>query len=131
MPTRTEPEKRCVVLRHTLPDGTAHLDWMIEREGAASDLVTFRIELGTELFTAGEFRAERIGNHRRAYLEYEGPVSGDRGRVERIARLGVLKLEESDGRVRVVLEREGGDVRMEWIGNREKGACWKFVGVVC
>jgi hypothetical protein len=30
--------------------------------------------------------AERIGNHRKAYLEYEGPLSGDRGHVTRIDR---------------------------------------------
>jgi hypothetical protein len=30
--------------------------------------------------------AEQLGHHRKAYLEYEGPVSGDRGRVHRIDR---------------------------------------------
>lgn len=30
--------------------------------------------------------AERIGNHRRHYLDYEGPVSGDRGVVRRVDR---------------------------------------------
>jgi hypothetical protein len=28
-------------------------------------------------------RAEELGDHRLAYLEYEGPLSGDRGRVRR------------------------------------------------
>jgi hypothetical protein len=28
--------------------------------------------------------AEQLGHHRKAYLEYEGTVSGDRGRVHRI-----------------------------------------------
>jgi hypothetical protein len=30
--------------------------------------------------------ARRIGDHRRAYLDYEGPVSGDRGSVTRIEK---------------------------------------------
>ncbi len=28
--------------------------------------------------------ARRIGDHRKAYLEYEGPISGDRGFVRRV-----------------------------------------------
>ena len=32
---------------------------------------------------SGEQWAEALGNHRLAYLEYEGPVSGNRGDVQR------------------------------------------------
>ena len=32
-----------------------------------------------------ECSADRLPNHRAAYLEYEGPVSGDRGNVQRVA----------------------------------------------
>jgi hypothetical protein len=28
---------------------------------------------------------ERLGDHRRDYLDYQGPVSNDRGRVDRVA----------------------------------------------
>jgi hypothetical protein len=31
-------------------------------------------------------RAERIGDHRRAYLDYEGEITGGRGRVRRLDR---------------------------------------------
>jgi hypothetical protein len=31
------------------------------------------------------FTAERIGDHRRLYLDYEGPISGGRGSVRRVA----------------------------------------------
>ena len=72
---------RTVLLRHTLPDASAHLDWMIETAPDAA-LVTFRL---TSPMGAGPFEAERIGDHRRAYLDYQGPVSGGRGEVARVA----------------------------------------------
>jgi hypothetical protein len=37
--------------------------------------------------------ARRIGNHRKAYLDYEGPLSGDRGVVRRIDR-GPVEIEK-------------------------------------
>ncbi len=36
--------------------------------------------------------AKRIGDHRKAYLDYEGEVSGDRGHVTRVDR-GTCELE--------------------------------------
>lgn len=120
-----------VVLRHTLPDGSVHLDWMIERVDAAAGLITFRMDIGVNLSKPGEMKAERIGDHRREYLTYEGAVSGGRGDVVRIAEFGILELVESGGRLRVVLEREASGGRMEWTGEKENGPHWKFVGVVC
>jgi hypothetical protein len=70
---------RFVVLRH---DGipSPHFDLMIEVT-PGSPLITWRcdrwpIEGATELTF--------LPDHRNAYLEYEGPVSGDRGYVTRI-----------------------------------------------
>lgn len=120
-----------VVLRHTLPDGTAHLDWMIEQADAAAGLMTFRLGLDADLRVPSSIRAERIGEHRRDYLTYEGAVSGGRGHVERVARYGVAELEESESRVQVILELAQGGGRMKWTGEIEIGPHWKFVGVVC
>ena len=36
-------------------------------------------------FTVTRQRVESLPNHRRAYLDYEGPISGDRGSVRRVA----------------------------------------------
>ena len=83
---------RAVLLRHELPDGSAHFDWMIQRAGG---LVTFRVSERIDLGLGG-FRAERLPDHREAYLEYEGPVSGGRGTVRRIA----------DGSLEIIAERE-------------------------
>jgi hypothetical protein len=120
-----------VVLRHTLEDGTAHLDWMIARADPAAELITFRVEVGVDLGRPGFVHAERIGDHRRAYLNYEGAVSGGRGRVDPIARFGVVTLIESDSVLTVVLKELDGGGRMEWTGKREDETGWKFVGVVC
>ena len=37
--------------------------------------------------------ARRIGDHRKAYLDYEGPVSGGRGDVTRVDR-GTVEIRE-------------------------------------
>jgi hypothetical protein len=47
--------------------------------------------------------AEPLGDHRRDYLEYEGPVSGKRGRVSRIDAGSFESLSESPQCWRLVL----------------------------
>lgn len=82
---------RCVVLRHELCDGTWHYDWMLERASAAQPpgsergtLITFRTNV--LVTTTNAFAAQRLGDHRAIYLDYQGPVSGNRGTVRRVAR---------------------------------------------
>ena len=87
---------RWVLLRHALADRTAHLDWMLERPApdlhrslerchqVDGSLLSFRLAAAVDLRTATRFEAEAIGDHRREYLEYDGPVSGDRGMVQRV-----------------------------------------------
>lgn len=49
-------------------------------------LVTFRIDERLDALAAGaHLRAERAPDHRPAYLSHEGPISGDRGEVRRLA----------------------------------------------
>lgn len=75
---------RMVLLRHDLPDGTHHYDWMLERpEGDA--LLTFRVGLRIDDPACTRFDGVRLADHRAAYLTYEGEVSGGRGRVTRVA----------------------------------------------
>ena len=67
---------RFVILNHDHP--FPHFDLMLE---AGSKLRTWRLlGLPTDV---REIRAEPLGDHRIDYLEYEGPVSGGRGRVIR------------------------------------------------
>ena len=74
-----------VQLRHDLPDGRWHVDWMLARD-ETSPLVTIRLEdrldhLEKGLSTSGNY----LGDHRRRYLTYEGPLTGGRGQVRRVA----------------------------------------------
>lgn len=76
---------RVVLLRHDLPDGSSHFDWLLEpREGLP--LIAFRVAHRLDLVTPAEFSAQRIPDHRREYLDYQGPVSGGRGTVSRVAQ---------------------------------------------
>lgn len=83
---------RSVVLRHTLPDGSHHFDWLLEPGGAAAELdpderVLIAWRLSKPPVRAGPepFEAIRLPPHRRLYLDFEGPIPGNRGRVERVA----------------------------------------------
>ena len=72
---------RFVVLRHEMPPGSpraTHWDFMLEQDGA---LRTWALD---ELPRAdAEAPALELAVHRVAYLQYEGPISGDRGSVLR------------------------------------------------
>ena len=85
-----------VQLRHELPDGTWHVDWMLDRD-PLSRLITFRLPDRLDRLLKGAFfDAECIGQHRREYLEYEGPVSNNRGTVTRVGQ-GEIVNWASDG----------------------------------
>lgn len=84
----------CVLLLHELPDGSSHYDWLLSRAGGGS-LVTFRLFERLDLYPVPAFRAERLADHREAYLTYEGPIAGGRGRVRRLASGTCRIIEES------------------------------------
>ncbi len=83
----TAKTPQTVQLRHEQLDGSWHVDWMLDLDPQAeADLVTFRLSRRIDELEAGEsLPAERIADHRRAYLTYEGPISGNRGHVERLS----------------------------------------------
>jgi hypothetical protein len=81
---------RYVVLRH---EGVAnpHFDLMFET-ATGSELATWRserwpIDQNTSL--------SRLPDHRPDYLSYEGPISGNRGHVKRVAA-GECSIKQSD-----------------------------------
>jgi hypothetical protein len=96
---------RFVVLRHELPPGssrTSHYDLMLELGGV---LQTWACD---ELPAAGRsVLAQRLADHRLAYLDYEGPVSGDRGTVSRIAAGEYQQIAETADERTVRLMGEG------------------------
>jgi hypothetical protein len=72
---------RFVILRHELPPEAtrgSHWDLMFE---AGATLRTWSLETAPDL--ADEQVATPLPDHRREYLTYEGPVSGNRGSVAR------------------------------------------------
>ena len=115
---------RTVLLRHELPDGSAHYDWMIQREGPERPgLITFRVSERIDAAGVGEFVAQRLPDHREAYLEYEGSVSGGRGRVCRVAE-GLVRL-ATDSDQEVVCSGNLGDAAGRFEGRRAADG-WRF-----
>jgi hypothetical protein len=93
------PALRYVVLLHRQID-LPHYDLMVELT-PGSDLATWRIAHwppeANDDFTP-------LPLHRRHYLEYEGPISGDRGQVLRVASGTHSILENSPSRLLICLE---------------------------
>ncbi len=73
-----------MLLRNDLPDGSQHFDWLLARNDT-QPLLTFRLECDISLDDR-PFEGERLTDHRRVYLAYEGPITGDRGSVTRVAQ---------------------------------------------
>lgn len=80
-----------VLLRHQAR-AESHYDWMLEDPtlSAADDdngrtLWTARVAVPSAQWARlGQWDLEPIAHHRRAYLEYEGPLSNGRGQVVRV-----------------------------------------------
>jgi hypothetical protein len=128
---------RFVLLRHECPPPvgkSSHWDLMFE---AGEGLVSWSLEslpaawaLALEARTgdaasvvdAGGVVAIRLAEHRLAYLDYEGPVSGGRGEVSRVDRGDYRVVEVTDELfcVDVVGAALEGVVRLE----RVEGARW-------
>jgi hypothetical protein len=99
-----------VVLRHDLPDGAHHFDWMIAQDPRGVRLlITFRMDRRIDQLAIDEAAdATRLDDHRPIYLTYEGEISGNRGRVTRLR----------EGRVEALRELEHGAVELgiAWLG---------------
>ena len=106
---------RYVILEHDHP--VLHWDLMLE---AGAGLRTWRLAEPPRPGRAAA--ATAIGEHRRAYLDYEGPVSGGRGRVTRWDA-GTFS-GEAGGADRVVVTLEGERVRGVLELRRSSGEEW-------
>ena len=120
-----------VLLRHELPGGLWHFDWMLARrpvgEGrVGGPLLTFRVDQHPDDPSAGVFDAERLPDHRAVYLTYEGDVSGGRGRVVREASGSCEIVEECEASIRIRgCFGATGAVRL-WAGSRLGDGRWRF-----
>jgi hypothetical protein len=94
---------RFAVLRH---EGIAEPHWDLLLEVSGQELLaTWQIGNSPEEWSrAGvTLSAKRIADHRRLYLEYEGPISNNRGHVRRVAEGTFVLLEQSEKRWRIRL----------------------------
>ena len=91
---------RYVILEHKTSRGV-HFDFMLEMSGV---LKTW--SLPHPPVSRLEMNAETLPDHRLAYLDYEGPISGDRGSVTRWDR-GTYEMEnQSESELTVRLNGE-------------------------
>lgn len=117
---------RFVLLRHESaprykPD---HWDLMLEHQGVLLTWELLRLpsswEQVLEIESSQTLResvpAMQLPDHRLAYLAYEGPISGDRGTVRRVAGGEFELLELEQGRLRCRLH--DGQLGGEWVLTR-------------
>jgi hypothetical protein len=118
-----------VQLLHELVDGTSHVDWMIAQDPRGTlPLVTFRLAARVDQLTGGTATAERLPDHRPAYLEYEGPVAGNRGKVRRLAKGLVVRWERGSDSWRIEVAWDGppgAPPRQELLLERLSGGTWR------
>jgi hypothetical protein len=108
-----------VILHHILAD-SEHWDLMLERGDV---LLTWQLAREPVNPSCLPIPAKRICDHRRAYLDYEGPVSGDRGHVRRVDG-GAVEFEEISPD-RVVVRLEGRRLAGSFALHLRVG-CWVF-----
>ncbi len=86
---------RFVILQHDVSDGL-HFDLMLE---AGTYLKTWKLREPPQ--PGVEQSCEALPDHRLAYLDYEGPVSGERGSVSRWDH-GACQVERQDAATWIV-----------------------------
>jgi hypothetical protein len=109
---------RFVILEHDYP--SLHWDLMLE---TGNVLRTWRLANPPQ--PGKEVAAVYLAEHRRMYLDYEGPVSGDRGRVVRWDAGTYSIIENVDNLVSFLLE--GGRVRGLAELTRRDESEWTFL----
>ena len=111
---------RFVILQHTIGD-SQHWDLMLEQN---SVLVTWRLDRPPTVGDDRPIPATKIPDHRIAYLDYEGPVSGDRGFVRRVTSGEVKVISMSDQYWE--LEFTGGSLEGQFVLIHRQADTWEF-----
>jgi hypothetical protein len=120
---------RFVLLYHDCPPHLgkpSHWDFMLEDEGALLTWVLAE-QPTVDGIDGSTIVAVRLVDHRLAYLDYEGPVSGDRGLVSRVDAGTFTWIERTPARVRVQLAGTilSGKAILTLVG----GDAWEFAHV--
>jgi hypothetical protein len=112
---------RFVILRHENPHDV-HFDFMLEAGGVLKTwALTQPPEAGVEM------PCEALADHRAAYLDYEGPISGGRGSVTRWDRgtYSVRRQSDAEWVVELAGERLAGKVTLRRESDDAKR--WQFL----
>jgi hypothetical protein len=90
-PTRENPFPT-VFLEHVLPDGTSHYDWLLGVDPKGEKpLISFRSTERVDQITQNKWiDLESRPDHRPEYLQIQGDLDGDRGKIKRLATGGVF-----------------------------------------
>lgn len=111
---------RFAILTHNHPH--LHWDFLVEHSPEET-LKTWRLE---QIPRDGVLiLAEALPDHRRIYLDYEGPISGDRGEVKRWDAGSVTMLSETDTKITIQInsDRLQGTAELEHV----KDQLWQFL----
>ncbi|HEX8877076.1 MAG TPA: hypothetical protein VF777_10035 [Phycisphaerales bacterium] len=125
--------RRAVLLLHE-GFGAPHIDLLLERDDGP--LATFRAPVGISLALGpaqtAAFEAERSPDHRRVYLDYEGPVSNQRGTVRRVATLTLHAFVETPGAIAFAASTMPGPGDQagitDWTARPDSRGLWRFEG---
>jgi hypothetical protein len=111
---------RFVILRHDGPQGV-HFDFMLE---AGDALKTWSLPRPPEIGL--EMECHSLPDHRLFYLDYEGPISGDRGSVSRWDQ-GTYRVERQE-EMKWVLEMKGEKLQGRAVLSRSESNSdqWQF-----
>ncbi len=104
--------------------GPVHYDLMLQKE---ETLATWQLSCCPVHAAADKaIAAKRLNNHRTAYLSYEGPVSGERGRVEIVDKGTYELISEDDSRwvIRLHGQCVKGTYELKHTG---PGDCWQLI----
>ncbi|HRJ49368.1 MAG: hypothetical protein KF787_00075 [Phycisphaeraceae bacterium] len=117
--------RRTTLLRHDLPNGHTHADWLVQTsDRPEAPVLAFRLRTRVDRPGLVLFSAERLPDHRAFYLDHAGPVSGGRGTVTPIARGVLLDFEDRGGRIKLRVDFGGGERRYR--GVSASGGMWIF-----
>lgn len=119
-------QHRMALLRHLGAPGPDHYDWLIQ-EGPEpeSPLRSWRVDIDLMMLRKGDhFVARQIPHHRALYLAYEGPISGDRGSVQRVHE-GAATMIDEGAHLHIMVQWNGGATQ-RLLGRRVDEAWWRF-----
>jgi hypothetical protein len=120
---------RFVVLHHTGSRDPDHFDLMIRLPDAVNpqrSLATWRL---TTWPLTGPQTAQRLGDHRDDFLEYEGPLTGGRGSVSRVCDGVCMIRVRTPSRWRLALITANEAIELELLRNGDAEAAdeWRVL----